>query len=310
MAEINNKKEKSVKKEDIKHVSNAFPIASYRYNGKNFTKLLYAHWHTDVEVLCFEKGRFILNIETSPLVVDSPAMLLIPSKMIHSIALPGDAVESAIVFNAEIMRFAYYDKLQSNLYDYLYSTIRKTPFIVKPEFDGYQKILEDFEYIRDNCKSKELMTQYTVKIKILDLFMEFERSGIFKILDLFMEFERSGIFKNLELNTPFEKLRQEKLKELLEWIHDHHSGPLSVSDASKRMNFSEAYFCRFFKKAMNMSFIEYVNDYRLQMAADDILRGEKQISDVASDHGFDNESYFFRLFKKKYGITPLKYRQN
>ncbi|SFK24137.1 helix-turn-helix transcriptional regulator [Succinivibrio dextrinosolvens] len=295
MAEINNKKEKSVKKEDIKHGSNAFPIASYRYNGNNFTKLLYAHWHTEVEVLCFEKGRFILNIETSPLVVDSPAMLLIPSKMIHSIALPGDAVESAIVFNAEIMRFAYYDKLQSNLYDYLYSTIRKTPFIVKPEFDGYQKLLEDFEYIRDNCKSKELMTQYTVKIKILDLFMEFERSGI---------------FKNLELNTPFEKLRQEKLKELLEWIHDHHSGPLSVSDASKRMNFSEAYFCRFFKKAMNMSFIEYVNDYRLQMAADDILRGEKQISDVASDHGFDNESYFFRLFKKKYGITPLKYRQN
>ncbi|MBO4592482.1 MAG: helix-turn-helix transcriptional regulator, partial [Eubacterium sp.] len=81
-------------------------------------------------------------------------------------------------------------------------------------------------------------------------------------------------------------------------------------DASKRMNFSEAYFCRFFKKAMNMSFTEYVNDYRLQMAADDILRGEKQITDVASDHGFDNESYFFRLFKKKYGITPLKYRQN
>lgn len=59
-----------------------------------------------------------------------------------------------------------------------------------------------------------------------------------------------------------------------------------------------------------MSFTEYVNDYRLQMAADDILRGEKQISDVASDHGFDNESYFFRLFKKKYGITPLKYRQH
>ena len=55
MAEINNKKEKSVKMEDIKHGSNAFPIASYRYNGNNYTKLLYAHWHTEVEVLCFEK---------------------------------------------------------------------------------------------------------------------------------------------------------------------------------------------------------------------------------------------------------------
>ncbi len=290
-----NNEENNVKKEETKHGSNVFPIASYWYIGNKFSKQIYAHWHNEVEVLCFEQGKFILNIESKPLIVDAPAILLIPSKMVHSFSFPGNAIESAIVFNAEIMRFAYYDKLQSNIYNYLYGNIRGTPFIVKPTYERYDQMLDDFRYIRDSCKTKDLKAQFGVKIKILDLFMEFERSGI---------------FKNLDINTPFEQVRQDKLRELLEWIHDHHSGPLSISDASRKMNFSESYFCRFFKKALNMSFTEYVNDFRLQMAADDILRGEKQISEIASDHGFDNESYFFRLFRKKYGITPLKYRQH
>lgn len=58
-----------------------------------------------------------------------------------------------------------------------------------------------------------------------------------------------------------------------------------------------------------MSFTEFVNDYRLTQACDDIMQGTKAIADIAADHGFDNESYFFRLFKKKYGVTPLKYRK-
>lgn len=64
------------------------------------------------------------------------------------------------------------------------------------------------------------------------------------------------------------------------------------------MDFSQEYFCRFFKKATGMSFTEYVNDYRLEQASGDIERGEKSISDIAADHGFDNDSYFFRLFKR------------
>ena len=130
-----------------------------------------------------------------------------------------------------------------------------------------------------------------------------------KLTELLVYLYQDGVFNHIEVNTSLEQVRAQKFKELISWIQDHHSGPLSIEDAASRMNFSNAYFCRFFKQITHMSFTEFVNDYRLTQACDDIMQGTKAIADIAADHGFDNESYFFRLFKKKYGVTPLKYRK-
>ena len=150
-------------------------------------------------------------------------------------------------------------------------------------------------YIFKNCKETDDSIRLLIKAKLIVL-----------LTNLY----RQGIFNQVEISSSFEKERTQKLKDLIIWIQDHHSGPLSIEDAAVKMDFSQEYFCRFFKKATGMSFTEYVNDYRLEQASGDIERGEKSISDIAADHGFDNDSYFFRLFKKKYGTTPLKYRKS
>ena len=58
-----------------------------------------------------------------------------------------------------------------------------------------------------------------------------------------------------------------------------------------------------------MSFTEYLNDLRLRRATKEIELTNRPISDIAFDHGFENAGYFFKNFKLKYGITPLKYRK-
>ena len=57
-----------------------------------------------------------------------------------------------------------------------------------------------------------------------------------------------------------------------------------------------------------MGFIEYLNDYRLTIAARLLTTTEHTILDVASQAGFDNLSYFNRLFKRKFRDTPGHYR--
>lgn len=57
-----------------------------------------------------------------------------------------------------------------------------------------------------------------------------------------------------------------------------------------------------------MSFINYLNDYRLDTAANMLLATNDNVLEIANACGFDNLSYFTRSFKKKYGITPEKYR--
>ena len=65
---------------------------------------------------------------------------------------------------------------------------------------------------------------------------------------------------------------------------------------------------RFFKQAMNASFMDYLIDHRLTMAAHMLLTTNESILIIATDCGFDNISYFNRRFKRKYDTTPRAYR--
>lgn len=61
---------------------------------------------------------------------------------------------------------------------------------------------------------------------------------------------------------------------------------------------------------MGMTCIEYINDYRLNIAANLLLTTRMRITEVAASIGITNLSYFNRIFKKKYHITPKEYRVN
>lgn len=73
--------------------------------------------------------------------------------------------------------------------------------------------------------------------------------------------------------------------------------------------YSKSYFMKFFKESMGISFIAYLNNYRLEIAARMLQATDDNILDISSACGFDNLSYFNRSFKKKYGVTPGKYRK-
>jgi len=66
---------------------------------------------------------------------------------------------------------------------------------------------------------------------------------------------------------------------------------------------------KFFKETMGMSFIQYLNDYRLEVAAKLLTTTSDDIIDISVNTGFENLSYFNRCFKKKYGTTPGRYRK-
>lgn len=60
---------------------------------------------------------------------------------------------------------------------------------------------------------------------------------------------------------------------------------------------------------MDMGFTEYLNDYRLSMAARLLAASGLSVLEIATRTGFDNLSYFNRLFKRKYRQTPGEYRK-
>lgn len=71
---------------------------------------------------------------------------------------------------------------------------------------------------------------------------------------------------------------------------------------------SHEHVCRTCKTFTGMTPSEYVNQVRIEYAAHLLRSDEQAIEDVVDACGFDNSSYFYRLFRRQYGITPRKYR--
>ena len=103
--------------------------------------------------------------------------------------------------------------------------------------------------------------------------------------------------------------KMDKLKLVLNYIEKNFAHAISIEEMAQWCHFSQSHFMKFFKNCTGTSFITYLNDYRLIIAARILKTTTQPVIIVASDCGFDNISYFNRKFKEKYGVSPREFRK-
>ncbi|WP_217591825.1 AraC family transcriptional regulator [Cohnella sp. GbtcB17] len=83
---------------------------------------------------------------------------------------------------------------------------------------------------------------------------------------------------------------------------------LSLQEISDLLKMSPAYVGRIFKKYETVSVADYINEVRLQNAVILLEKNNWQVNEISEKVGFSSQSYFFKLFKKRFGTTPKDYR--
>lgn len=97
---------------------------------------------------------------------------------------------------------------------------------------------------------------------------------------------------------------------LEEFIEKHYSEKIRLSDVAKALYLCERQVTRVIKKEYGCSFSEYVNRKRMSVAMMMLRHTDMTISEIARKVGFENDNYFYRLFKDEFGETPTEYRLN
>ena len=93
------------------------------------------------------------------------------------------------------------------------------------------------------------------------------------------------------------------------YIAEHYREDISLSSAAGLVNLTPVYLSRLFKKEEGINFVDYLNQYRIDVSKN-LLRDVKyNVLDVAELSGFSNTRYFSKIFKKAVGITPSEYRK-
>lgn len=95
---------------------------------------------------------------------------------------------------------------------------------------------------------------------------------------------------------------------LLKYVDDHFCDDLSREVLSDMFFFDPDYITKIFKKETGMSFKNYVIDKRLTLACKLLTETSEPVHEISLHVGYDNYSYFTRLFKKTYGLTPAEFR--
>lgn len=102
-----------------------------------------------------------------------------------------------------------------------------------------------------------------------------------------------------------------RVKQAILYIQEHFMDPVTLADISDAILVSKSECCRCFKRVTGLSPIEYLMRYRIMESAKYMYRKtHESISEIAGIVGFNNTSYFNKVFKKTMGCTPTEYHQS
>ena len=100
-----------------------------------------------------------------------------------------------------------------------------------------------------------------------------------------------------------------KIQMAIGYIQEHFAENLTVNVLAEHYGMSPNYFSSMFKKEMSRSAVNYITELRINQARELLYHSELSVVDISKKVGYEDSQYFFRVFKKYLGMTPLQYRE-
>ena len=277
------------------HGSLEFPVAVYLDDVSH--KYVNWHWHEEFEIGFVTEGSVVLGCGNRKYQMECGDIFFINSYVLHSMHKNNtfkQAVFKSIAFHSSIIS----ESINSIFYiKYLLPVLSNSNFrecIITKDSCSYQSMLDTLSKVWNLVYSED--SDYEIKVRN-------ELSTLFCILNRFQKNIKETISPKMPNYLP-----EKRVQVLLDYIHTHYQDKITIEELAKTASISKTEVLRCFKAIMGLSPISYLNSYRLQRAAHMLINTEKSIQEIAEGCGFDDNSYFSKLFKKKYHVTPHDYR--
>lgn len=277
-------------KEAARHGEALFPMQKYITTLNSSYPAVTTHWHEEAELTLVTSGHCLYQIDLVDYEVKEGDILFVSPLLLHSVSLSQgrEMVSETYVFHLNFLGGNSTDVCSTRYLVPIMNHEISLPCLITPEHPAYVSIRKIFNQIASLYN--EEVPGYELALKSLFL----------QVIFLLLQYSEKH-------TSPDEGTLSDKLKNVLDYIEIHYAQSIAVEQLAKICCFSEYHFMRFFKKHMNQTCIEYINNVRLEKAVELFEQGNTSILDVSLSVGFHNLSYFHRAFKKKYGMTPRSF---
>ena len=111
------------------------------------------------------------------------------------------------------------------------------------------------------------------------------------------------------LSRKSNRKNSQHIEKAIAYVKKNYKDKITVQDIASHIGLSASHLHSVFRKDLNTSPINYLNKYRLSIAAEELLKTDRLVNDVAYSVGINDSVYFNKLFKKTYQASPTQYRK-
>ena len=250
------------------------------------------HWHDSLEILYIEYGHMKVELPDGSVDLFGHDFIIINSRDIHNTIAMGMTKTWILQLPPEFMSSVIPD----------FQDIRfENPLFPGPNYSAG---------IRGNSITDKIRSNLALMSKV---YTQKNTGYICAFLSLLYDllFLLDTSAKVAISPSRMSKLshNREILSSVTEYVRHNYKGKITLADGARVAGLQQEYFCRFFKKYMGMSFMDYVNEVRFSNVYSDLIYTTDSVQDILANRGFTNYKLFMRMFKERYGTTPLQKRK-
>lgn len=249
--------------------------------------------HNEVLIACVREGAMTIETATNAHKLTKGDIYFVSPGQKYKIDNFGNAKVDVIMLNLSNPNSVTQEYIPQSLIRGL-STGNCTHFAkITPDEKYYFELLDSLKKISKCEKEKPEYFQLLVHGKMYEIFYILFSQGVVKIVNV---------------ETQGKKYRA--LRRITEYINDNFCNNITLDTISQETDLSRYYISHLFKELMNTTFVNYLNELRLNRAAMLLTTTDTPVIEIAGLSGFNNISNFNRAFKMYYNTTPSKYRKS
>jgi AraC-like DNA-binding protein/quercetin dioxygenase-like cupin family protein len=247
------------------------------------------HYHPEYEIVCVLNGDGTRHVGNHFSTYENGDLVLMGPNLPHSgFGLNAHGIHEEIVVQIK-------------------DEVFKESILTRPEMNDISLLLEKAKYglwFYGNTKMK-----VTKKLKKLIKLSAFEK--YLELLSALYVMAASNEYELLNPNVDLSSLLKKnnsRLQNIFTYVEQHYNEEVNIKKVAAIANLSVPSFCNYFKKLMNCTFTDFINQYRIQRACA-LMQHEKSVTEISYDCGFNNVAYFNKVFKGIMKKTPTEYKR-
>lgn len=248
-----------------------------------------AHIHDAVEVIYVLQGSYTVLLDDESYLIGEGDMVLFCSGAIHHITSREEEVNSYFVIKIDLSLFwELIGEGQRARYGMRFALNRKEQkcFWNKQELQN-SPILSPLERMLKEYAAPHYATEIAMRLYAIEILVSI--------------LQEDGEQEELPSDAS-----ARLIYEAILYIRKHYAEDIDEQTLSKQLGMSYSYFSRTFRRVTGKSFRQYLNEIRINRAERKLLTTSKTVSEIATECGYNNLSYFISLYRNAKGETPRK----